>query len=524
MEATQFQRLIDGVRHFANATPDAVATWFAGSTATYAELDATADRWARALVAQGVQPGDRVAVLSTPRPEFLVALLGVQRAGAIYVGLSPAYTPREQLYVLADSEPVTLFSVAASPGRDHAEELISLTAELPSLRACWRLDEGEQLGVLRPWRGLVDAVGGGAEVTLPDPAPDDAAALVYTSGSTGAPKGALLSHRSLAYGALTDADAMNAAIPASLTPSVACNLPINHIGCVVDVCGCMLVCGGMIAFVERFDPAEMLALIESLRLTNLQHVPTVLQLLAAHPDFARRDLSSLRVVAWGGAALPIEVVRTYRALGVHLQTVYGQTETIANVTWSRPGDSDEMLATTVGQPNPDAVVRIVDDDGNDVAEGVEGEVLYRHPAQFLGYFRNPQATARTLTSDGSIRTGDVAVRRADGNLCLVGRRSDMFKSGGLNVYPREVELVLEQHPQVALAAVVGVPDEHYGEVGVAFVVVGAPIDVDELRHWCRSRLAGYKIPKRFVGRDSLPLLPVGKVDKQQLRQEACSPG
>jgi long-chain acyl-CoA synthetase len=173
--------------------------------------------------------------------------------------------------------------------------------------------------------------------------------------------------------------------------------------------------------------------------------------------------------------------------------------------------------------NPDADVRIVDDDDRDVADGEEGEVLYRHPSQFLGYFDNPEATARTVTVDGFVRTGDVAIRRPDGNVVLVGRRSDMYKSGGLNVYPREVELQLEEHPAVALAAIVAVPDEKYGEVGVAFVVrrPGAPtVSPAELAEWCKARVAGYKVPKRFEIRDELPLLPIGKVDKQRLKLDA----
>ena len=523
MELPDFERLIDAPRHYARHTPAATATWFAGATLSYGELDAAIDACARGLLAAGVQEGDRVAVLSTPRPEFLVAMLGAQRAGAVYVGLNPSYTRRELLHVLHDREPSVVCSLAWFGGRDFAHEFGELLAEVPSVHACYRLDAGPAAGPLRAWSELTRA---DTTAALLQPAPSAAAALVYTSGSTGTPKGALLPHVALAYGALVDARGMNLALPAGTTPRVACNLPTNHIGCIVDVCGTMLVSGGMIAFVEQFDPEGMLAMIEELALTNLQHVPTVIQMLAMHPDFGARDLSSLHVVAWGGAPLPLDTIRTYRAMGLHLLTVYGQTETIANITWSRPGESDEVLATIVGLPNPDALVRIVDEDGNDVPDGVEGEVLYRHPAQFLGYFRNPEATARTITADGSIRTGDVAVRHPDGNISLVGRRSDMYKSGGLNVYPREVELELEQHPAVALAAIVGVPDDKYGEVGVAYVMrtSGAEPAPAELAAWCKERVAGYKVPKRFVVRDELPLLPIGKVDKQALKADACSGG
>lgn len=515
MTGQQFERLIDAPRWYAEHSPDAPAAWFDGETTTYAELDAAVDRFSRALVTNGVRKGDRVAVLSTPRTAFLVALLGVQRAGGVYVGINPGYTRREQLHVLTDSTPVMLLSIPEFGDRDYAQEVSELVPDTPSVLACFRLGGGPAIGPLRSSEDLYRGATG--TVPLPVVDPLDPAAIVYTSGSTGVPKGALLPHLGLAYGAHTDADAMGVA-----APRVACNLPINHVGCIVDVVGCALVSGGMVAFLERFDPAEMLQLIEELRLTNLQHVPTVLQILTQVPEFTNCDLSSLRVVAWGGAALPVDVVRTYRALGVHLQTVYGQTEIISNATWSRPGDSDEALATTVGQVNPDADVRIVDDDGSDVADGDEGEVLYRHPSQFIGYFNNPAATAATITADGFVRTGDIAMRRRDGNIVLVGRRSDMYKSGGLNVYPREVELELEAHRSVALAAIVSVPDDKYGEVGVAYIVPepGADVDAAQLRDWCKIRLAGYKVPKRFELRETLPLLPVGKVDKRTLKAEA----
>jgi acyl-CoA synthetase (AMP-forming)/AMP-acid ligase II len=276
----------------------------------------------------------------------------------------------------------------------------------------------------------------------------------------------------------------------------------------------------MIAWLERFDPAEMLRVVEELQLTNLQHVPTVLQLIAQHPDFASRNLSSLQLVAWGGAALPLDFVRFYRKLGVRLFTIYGMTETCGNATFSQPEDDDETLANTVGRLNPDAVVRVVDDNGNDVALGEEGEVWYKHHARMLYYLNKPEATEKTLDADGFLHTGDLAVRLPNDYLRLVGRKSEMFKSGGLNVYPREIELEIEKHPSIAAASVVGVPDATYSEVGAAFVslVAGASLGENELRDWCKSHLAGYKVPKTFTVLEEFPMLPIGKVDKQALKK------
>lgn len=512
-----FDRFFDAIDHWARETPDAPATWFGGRYLSYAGLAAEVDRLAAGLAGAGVSKGDVVGVLTTPRPEFLVSLAAIHKAGGIYLGISPSYTPREQLHVVADSRPVVLLSLATALGQDRADEVAALAGAVDSVRATFRLDPGPAIGCLAAYDSLVALGKGRSTAGLPVVAAGDASTLVYTSGSSGAPKGAVLPHVAITYGAHCDAEEAGIA-----APRVLCNLPTNHIGSIVDVQGSAVVTGGMVAYSERFDPEEMLRLVEELRLTNLQHVPTVLQMLLAHPDFGTRDLSSLRLVAWGGAPLPIDAVRAYRALGVRLLTVYGMTETCGNIAFSRADDSDEILATTVGTANPDADVRVVGEDGEDVADGEEGEVWYRHPATFLSYLNNPDATAGARTPEGFLRTGDIAVRLPSGHLRLVGRTSEMFKSGGLNVYPREVELVLESHPGVALAAVVGMPDPVYGEVGAAFVArtADALVDPEGLRTWCKERLAGYKVPKSIEIRDELPLLPVGKVDKQALRRSA----
>jgi acyl-CoA synthetase (AMP-forming)/AMP-acid ligase II len=511
-----FDRFFDAIDHWALTTPDAPATWFRGDTMTYRTVADMVDRFARALVGAGVQKGDIVAVLTTSRPEFLVALAAIHKAGAVYVGINPNYTQREQSHVVTDARPVMIFSLAEVGERSYADDVAGLAASVDSVRGTYRLDDGPTVGCLvsmDTFLAHADSVDADA---LPSIDRMDPSTIVYTSGSSGAPKGAVLPHYGISYGAYCDAREM-----AVQSPRVMCNLPANHTGCIVDVQGSTIVSGGMVAYSEKFDPAEMLRLVEELRLTNLQHVPTVLQLLAMHPDFTTRDLSSLRLVAWGGAALPIEFVRAYHALGVRLFTIYGMTETCGNATFTQPDDTPEILAGTVGRPNPDADVLVADDEGNEVPLGEEGEVWYRHEAKLLYYLNNPEATAKTLTADGFLRTGDVAVRLASGHLRLVGRRSEMFKSGGLNVYPREIELALEEHPNVALAAVVGVKDPVYAEVGAAFLICepGKSVDDDELRAWCKSRLAGYKVPKTFHVREELPLLPIGKVDKQALRRE-----
>jgi acyl-CoA synthetase (AMP-forming)/AMP-acid ligase II len=400
-----------------------------------------------------------------------------------------------------------------------------MRAQFPCIEQAFRLDDGPGVDGLEPAAAML------ALAMAPKGADDyaarrhavqgaDAAAIVYTSGSSGAPKGAVLPHRSLVYGPRVEAEQN-----AILQPRVLCNFPINHVACIGDTCASTLIAGGMLAFDERFDPGHYLALVERLRLTQLAHVPTVLQMLLAHPDFAKRDLSSVQLVAWGGAALPISAVRTFRARGLRMISLYGLTETVCNVTWADERSSDEVLATTIGRPDPNVALKLLDEQCIEVTDGEPGEIVVRHDALMLGYFNRPEATAASLTPDGYLRTGDLAVRLPDGNYRIVGRRSEMYKSGGCKVYPREVEICLEEHPAVASAAVVGVPDPVYQEIGVAWLSArpGAQaVDADTMRAWCRERLANYKIPKRFEWREHLPLLPVGKVDKQALKRQATA--
>ncbi|KRA24566.1 hypothetical protein ASD65_09185 [Microbacterium sp. Root61] len=489
--------------------PDADAVWHDGVTLSYRVLRERVDALAAALASTGVVAGDRVAVLSTPRPEYLISLLAAGRIGAVWVGLNPKYTYRELAHVIADSRPRVILSLAQVDGRAYDDD-IALLAQEYDVAGAYRLDAG-------PATGALAVLPDGRALPHHAAAADDAAVIVFTSGSSGTPKGAVLSHRGLVYASVVEAEVLG--IDA---PRVPCNLPINHVACIADLTGTTLVAGGMLALLEQFDPAEMLACIETLRLTNLMTVPTVLQLLTIHPDFATRDLSSLRWIVWGGAPLPIDVIRVYRERGIGLMTVYGMTETTASITFTDADATDEVLAHTVGRFDPGMRVRLIGDDDREVSPGEQGELQVRHEGLFVEYFGRPEATTDAYAADGWFRTGDIGVVRADGNLRLVGRRSDMIKSGGYNVYPREIELCLESHDDVAQAAVIGRPDDMFGEVGVAYVVAAAGRlpHAEGLREFSRAHLANYKVPKEFVIVDDLPLLPVGKVDKQELRRRA----
>lgn len=519
------------VAHWAQATPAACAGAAGTTRLSYAALQARIERYARGLLARGVRPGDRVATLSPPNPDFLVCFLATASIGAIWVGLNPRYQLDELKYVMADSEPSVLLTRTRIGDRDFGTDIRALAAATPSLRTIVALDMPEPRPPLDgflsrdDFERLGDAVGpahhdaAGAAI-----GGDDPCLIVYTSGSTGRPKGALLRHRALVDCAI----AQNRIWPVS--PLVMLNyFPINHAACVADVSMPVLAAGGTLVFMEQFDPAAAMALIERERVTLWGSVPSTFQMQLALPDFAAYDLSSVQLIVWSGAAAPEPLIRQLMPLAPNLATNYGMTETLVSTALPPSRDLDALM-NSVGAAMPGVEIRLVTPDGRDAPPGDAGEIQVRSPFNLQGYWRLPAATAEALTADGYFRTGDIAVRRPDGNYRIAGRLKEMYKSGGYNVYPREIEMVLEDHPDVAMAAVVAAPDPLWQEVGVAYVVGHARIDAGglaadlaaDLERHCRARLANYKIPKRFVIEPALPLLPIGKIDKMALKQRAAA--
>lgn len=509
------ERIADYLDHYAAAAPRGTAVVFGTGRISHAGLKRRVDECAMALLAAGVGKGARVAMLSTPRPEYWVVFLAAARIGAIWVGLNPRYRLDEMSHIVLDAEPAVLFALDEFEGRRFGGDIAELRRRAPDLETVVTLGSpaGDDLGFdafLETHRNcppsrLRDAC---AAVATSDPA-----LIVYTSGTSGAPKGAVLSHFGIAAGAVLQTRHLRVE-----KPSMVVNFPINHVACIADCCATTCVKGGTIVFQERFDPGAVLAAVEREQCTILGGVPTMLQMMLAEPAFAAADLSSVELVVWGGAAMPRESILELEKRFPRLMSVYGMTETACNVVYSRESSTVEQLAETIGQPAPGVDCRIVDDAGAACAPGVAGELQFKADFLMLGYWRNPAATAAAFTADGWLKTGDIAEWREDGNIRLVGRSSDMYKSGGYNVYPREIEGLLESLPGVAMAAVIGVPDELYQEVGRAFVVPepGRELDEDALREACRERLANYKVPKRFVIVAELPLLPVGKVDRKAL--------
>jgi acyl-CoA synthetase (AMP-forming)/AMP-acid ligase II len=496
--------------------PNAVALVFGERRISYRELMQQVDRLAAALLAAGVRKGDRVAMLSTPHPDFVVSVLAASSIGAIWLGLNPRYRLPELQHCVLDSSPKILLARQSLLGRSYEAEINALRASCESLEHVVLFDDPAPIAGATAMATFLDR---GSSVSArqldlerSDVAGQDPCLLVYTSGSTGAPKGALLHH----CGIIDFANLCNSLWP--LTPHRVINyFPINHIGSVVD---CMMPCltaGGTQIMLEQFDPLACLELMERERVTLWGSVPSVFQMQLALPDFVRFDLSSVQLIAWGGAPMSRETIERLQAVCPNLASNYGMTETSSAITIIEPTSDLDILANTVGRPRPGIEMRLVDQDDQLVGCDRPGEIQVRSSSNFLGYWQQADATAAAFTADAFFRTGDLGERRSDGRIRLIGRLREMYKSGGYNVYPREVEAVIEAHPGVATAAVVSVPDRLWQEVGVAYVVPRASITTEQIEQHCRERLANYKLPKHIVLTENLPLLPIGKVDKRALR-------
>lgn len=510
--------LFDYLTHYARTQPATVALFSDDSHFTYGELPAAVNRWAAALHAAGIRKGDVISAIGHSRPECFVTFLAAAQIGAIYLGLNPKYSVRELAYVVKDAQPKLILGLHSKSEVDLDEKLARLISELESPPALITKDH-----VIPGVSSLVDEFLAAAADELVEPTevlPDDPSAIVYTSGSTGAPKGALLSQRGMIRSACISWQTWYGSVMPLRTIS---QHPINHVGWLVCECISALVSGGTNFFREKFSGPETLRAIERHRLNLWVAFPSMIMLAIDSPEFDGADLSSLQRIALG--SLPF--VEVMRKMGSRTNAVfsvsYGLTEASGGAVTCTPDDASlEMVANTIGRAVPGIELCVVDPEGRRVGPGEAGELLVRDESLFLGYLGRPDVTARTIDEDGWLHTGDAVTFDEGGTYRMVGRLKEMFKSGGYNVYPTEIEIVLGSHPSVGAVCVVEAKDRLWGEVGVAFVVPkpGESASESELRDYAKGQLANYKVPKLIVIRGDLPQLPNGKFDKVQLREEA----
>jgi fatty-acyl-CoA synthase len=481
--------------------PEARRRW------TYAELLADSERLAGGLL-ERFEPGDRVAIWAPNEPEWVLVEFAAALAGLVLVTVNPALRASEAEYVLRRSRADGVVFVESYRDNPVAVLVDRLAPELPGLRHRIGLDELRTLHAATPR-------------PLPQVDPQDPAQIQFTSGTTGRPKGALLHHRGIVNNARFYVQRTELPTGSALLNP----MPLFHTaGCVMATLGSVWLRGTHV-LVPQFDPALVLELIEGERCASLGAVPTMLVALLEHPDRQRRDLSSLTVGVSGGSPVPAELVRRVeREIGCALTMVLGQTELAPVITQTRPGDTIEDKAGTVGQPLPQVDIAIADPrTGEPVSIGEQGEIRARGYQAMLGYFDDEEATAETIDAEGWVHTGDLGTMDARGYLQVTGRLKDMIIRGGENVYPREIEEVLFAHPAIGEAAVFGVPDERWGESVAAAVRLlpdDPPLTPAALEAWARERLAPHKVPRTWYVVPALPLTGSGKVQKYVLRDEA----
>jgi acyl-CoA synthetase (AMP-forming)/AMP-acid ligase II len=483
---------------------------------TFAQLHAESLRVARALAASGVKPGDRVGLWSPNSARWIAASFGVYAAGAVLVPVNTRFKGMEAAHVLGRSGATHLLACTDAVGTDLLA-LLHDAGDLPALRERVVV-EGPMCSGAVAWDDFLDRGAASGNPVLPAVGADDLADIIFTSGTTGAPKGAMLGHGP----SVRTYEAWSDAVGLRRGDRYLCVYPFFHTaGLKSAVLACVLR-GATVLPHAVFDAGVVMQRVADERITVLPGPPTVFQSMLEHPDRERFDLTSLRLSVTGAATVPVEVVRRMRE-DLRIATVvtgYGLTETTGTVSMCHHDDPPEVVATTVGRPLPGVSVRVADDKDCTVPAGETGEILVKGFNVMRGYFDDPEATIGAFDDEGYLRTGDIGHIGDDGNLRITDRKKDMFIVGGFNAFPAEIEGIMLTHPGVAQVAVVGAPDERLGEVAQAYVVrrSGDAVDEGALIAWSREHMANYKVPREVHFVEELPLTASGKVQRFRLRQ------
>jgi fatty-acyl-CoA synthase len=489
---------------------------------TYAELNAEIDLIARGLMALGVDKGERVGIWAPNRAEWTITQYAMAKIGAILVNVNPAYRTHELAYVLNQSGARTLIADTAFKNSDYVAMVNEVRPEAPGLTDVVFLgtDDWERL------RASADAVPAEAlSERLAGLANTEPINIQYTSGTTGFPKGATLSHRNLLNNGFFVTELI------SLRPGEKLCIPVPFYHCfgmVMGNLGCTTHGATMVIPAPGFDPGATLAAVESERCAGVYGVPTMFIAMHNHPEFADRDLSSLRTGIMAGAVCPVEVMkRCVETMNMsEVAIAYGMTETSPVSCQTLLDDDLDRRTSSIGRAHPHVEIKIVDPATGVVVErGEPGEFCTRGYSVMLGYWQDDEKTSEAIDADGWMHTGDLAVMREDGYCNVVGRIKDMVIRGGENVYPREIEEFLYTHPDIEDAQVIGVPDERYGEEICAWIRMKpdrAPLDADAVRAFAAGKLAHYKIPRYVHVVDDFPMTVTGKVRKVEMREQTVA--
>ena len=515
-----------------------------GDRFTYLHFQAEVDRVARGMLALGIEKGQHVGIWATNYTEWLITQYATAKIGAVLVTVNPAYRTHELAYLIEQAQLNALVIIGRFRTSDYASMVNELVPELadshPGELNSSRYPHLRHVVFIPPYDDPTAATPAGmwrwsdlhsqSENVTPDALrtrqaqcrPDDVINIQYTSGTTGNPKGAMLTHHNLLANALHVGDCMEMTEADRLCIPV----PFYHcFGCVMGSLACVTHGSTMVIPSEYFDPLQTLRSLEQERCTAVHGVPTMFIAQLGHPDFPQFDLKSLRTGIMAGSPCPIEVMREVidRMGASRITIAYGQTEASPVVTQTLADDSIERRVSTVGKVLPGVEVRLIDPEtGREVAVGEQGELQTRSSMVMKGYFNMPEATADAIDSDGWLHTGDLATVDQDGYYKITGRLKDMIIRGGENIYPREIEEFLYTHPDIADVQVIGVPDQRFGEEVMAWVMLrsGSEVSPEQIREFCRGKIAHYKVPRYVKIADEFPMTVTGKIQKFRMREMA----
>lgn len=497
--------LIENIERGMREYPERIAYIFQDIHATYGQLYQQARNMAAYLTEKGIGKGDHVAVLLGNSPHFLISYYGILLTGAAVVPINPIYTPKEILYILHNSQAKTAIAVAPL-----LPAFIDMHQKLPELREVVLVNGDSNHEWTTSFEKMITH--SSEEWQRPEIEDEDLAVILYTSGTTGQPKGAMLTQRNMA----SNADAIAEYLGVTLHDTFVTVLPMFHVFCMTVCMNAPIALGASMLILPKFSPTEVVQSIHKHQATVFAGVPTMYNFIMQTPGVSPEALTSLRICISGGASLPVALLHNFeKKFGKIISEGYGLSEA-SPVTAFNPVHGVRKPGS-IGVDIPGVENRIVDAEGEDLEKGQVGELVVRGPNVMKGYLNMPEETARTLR-DGWLYTGDMAYMDEDGYIFIVDRKKDMVIVGGYNVYPREVEEVLYSHPQVIEAAVIGVPDENQGEVVQAYVVThDESLTEEELRTYCSQEMAKYKVPYKIVFIENLPKNTTGKILRRALR-------
>lgn len=504
------------LRQFAEQHGDRKALAFREHSITYEELFRLSCGFAAQLKSRGVFPGDFVGAMLPPRPEAMISFFGTLFVGGIWVGINTKFRPREIAYLVEHCKPKVIFAIDQFDGTDFRELLGEVESE--HLNISWLGDAlADNLAALcKQDLAPEEAAAIEASATIDDPTRPGL--LIYTSGTTGQPKGALIRERETIYRSNIQATMF----PTQTPPVAIFYTAINNVGGLVYRGLSQIVHGGTLVYQERFNASTFRALMEKHKVNILLTGPAALKMILEAENYDYSMFSQLDWLVFAGASIPESLIESIARQGPSVGAAYGMTETVASCCFSVPPNSYKAISETIGKPYLPGELRIVNDQGDDVVAGEVGELQVRKEHCMIGYFNNPEATRDTFTEDGWLKTGDLASFDAQGNIVFAGRSKEMFKSGGYNVFPREVEDIIDEHPAVAMSVVVAIDDEKFQQVGAAFIKLkqNAALSIDGIKAHCKENLSNYKVPKLFFFIDDMPTLPTGKIDRKRLSEQA----